>query len=130
MSDTDVSSPQGAKQSNRSLLRRKNGTTDRPVRLPIVIGFRTISVSAGDWLRTMVPAGSACLVMSAVVVVVRATLAASMSDVAALAITAAAGAAAYGFVLLLLFWRRLRGIIALVRAARSQSAAPFPAPAS
>jgi len=96
---------------------------------PLVIGFRTISVSFGDWLRTIVPAGSACLVMSAVVLAVRVELPAGISDVAALAITASAGAATYALVLLLLFRRRLHGIVGLVRAARAQPSPPLAAPA-
>jgi O-antigen/teichoic acid export membrane protein len=97
---------------------------------PLVIGFRTISVSVGEWLHALAPAGSACLVMSVAVLAVRAELPAGMSDVAALAITAAAGAAVYGIVLLLVFRRRLQGIIGLVRAARSQPLPPVAAQAT
>ena len=97
---------------------------------PLVIGFRTISVSLRDWLRTLVPAGSACLVMGAAVIAVRRDLPPELSDVAALAITASTGAVVYALVLLILFRRRLLGILHLVRAARAQTVAPLATPAS
>jgi O-antigen/teichoic acid export membrane protein len=96
---------------------------------PLLIGFRTISVSLRDWLRTLVPAGSACLVMAMAVLAVRRALPPQLSDVAALAITVATGASVYGVVLLILFRRRLLGIVELVRAARVQDA-PLAAPAA
>jgi O-antigen/teichoic acid export membrane protein len=97
---------------------------------PLVIGFRTVSVTLGDWLRALAPAASGCVVMAAAVLGVRAALPADMSDVAGLAITAAVGATVYALVLWLVFRRRLLGIVGVVRAARAPGAVPIAASTS
>jgi PST family polysaccharide transporter len=98
---------------------------------PLVIGFRTISVTLGDWLRALAPAACGCAVMAAVVLGVRAALPAELSTVAALAVSASTGAAVYALVLWLFFRRRLLGIVDVVRVARRRpTAVPAAAPAS
>ena len=88
---------------------------------PLVIGFRTISISFRDWLQALAPAGCACGVMAVVVLALRAALPPDMTNVAALVVTAATGAAVYALVLWVVFRRRLLDIMSLVRASRGSA---------
>jgi teichuronic acid exporter len=85
---------------------------------PLVIGFRTISVSFGDWFQTMKAALVACIAMSAVVLTLRSQLPDSLSTWLAFGSQAAAGALTYVATLWLFFRERLMMIIDMVRAVR------------
>jgi hypothetical protein len=85
---------------------------------PLVIGFRTIQISFGDWLQTMKPALVACAVMTAVVLTVRFEVSRSLPPWLGFGCEAAAGALAYVATLWLLFRSRLMMIIDLVRSVR------------
>jgi O-antigen/teichoic acid export membrane protein len=73
-----------------------------------------------EYFAALLPAGTACVAMSAVVTGARAVLPASVSPVVELAVLAGAGATAYGAVLALCFRQRLLRIVELIRASRAQ----------
>jgi O-antigen/teichoic acid export membrane protein len=84
---------------------------------PIVLGFRTIEISFLAWLRALLPAGVACLGMSAAVLAVRASLGEELPLIARFAACVGVGALVYVAVVwfgfrarCLALWEFLRGI--------------------
>ena len=85
---------------------------------PLVIGFRTINVSFGDWFRTMHASLAGCGAMTVVVLAVHAQLPDSLPPWLALGAEAAAGATTYFATLLLLFRQRVFATFDIFRSLR------------
>ena len=85
---------------------------------PLVIGFRTIKITFGDWLGVLRAPLVACAAMAVVVITVRLQVTSTLQPFPALVIEAAAGASVYVATLLLVFRPRLMAIVETVRAVR------------
>ena len=86
----------------------------------IIVGLRTISISAWQWFGALYPALLAGVLMAVAVLVLRSTLPDSMSVAIRCAVSVAAGAIVYTAALIVFFRQRVLALIAMVRAARKR----------
>jgi O-antigen/teichoic acid export membrane protein len=99
-----------------------------PVNLPpLIIGFRTIEITFGDWLGALKPAGCACSAMAAAVIVVRGLMPANASAITSLMVAMVAGAAVYSATLWFGFRRRVMEIVRFVKGVRGETPPPLAA---
>ena len=84
-----------------------------------VIAFRTIGITARDWLASLAPALAASLVMAAAVIAVRRALPDTLPVIVASAVAIASGALVYLSVLWFGFRARLGTLFALARSVRA-----------
>lgn len=83
-----------------------------------VVGFRTISIGVGDWLRSLVPALASCALMAAAVFAAREVTPEHLSVKVRCAIAILSGMVAYPAAMFLLFRPRVLAQIAFVKTAR------------
>lgn len=85
----------------------------------MVFAFRTIDISAGQWLDSIKPAAVGCIMMSMTVLGLRVILPSALPLEAVTAISVAAGVLVYPAVLWFGFGARVRSMLALGRTLRS-----------
>jgi PST family polysaccharide transporter len=85
-----------------------------------IIARPIMQMQWSEYFSALIPATTACAIMSVVVLLVRVVLPSALPPIAELAALAGAGAITYAAVLMLCFRPRLVAIVQIVRAVRSQ----------
>jgi len=86
----------------------------------MVFAFRTVDISAGQWLDSLKPAATGCIVMSMAVLGLRALLPRTLPPEATAAISIITGALTYPAVIWFIFGRRVRLMLDVGRAIPSR----------